>query len=36
MKMETNVVAIENSTVKSINLKEGSMVGQDDLVITFD
>ena len=36
MKMETNVVAIENSTVKSIDLKEGSMVGQDDLVITFD
>ncbi len=35
MKMETNVAAMEDSTIASIELKTGSMVGQDDLILTL-
>ncbi len=35
MKMETTVTAISSGKVKKITLKEGTMVHQDDLVITF-
>ena len=36
MKMETTVNAFKSGKIKSISLKEGSMVKQDDLVITID
>ncbi|NAS30996.1 pyruvate carboxylase [Flavobacteriaceae bacterium R38] len=36
MKMETTVVATKAGKVKSIVLKEGSMVAQDDLVLVVD
>jgi pyruvate carboxylase len=36
MKMETTVVAFKAGKVKSVTLKEGSMVKQDDLVITIE
>lgn len=36
MKMESTVTAIKKGKIKSISLKEGSMVKQDDLVITFE
>lgn len=35
MKMETTITATEASEVKSIDLKEGSMVNTDDLVISL-
>ncbi|MBU2939487.1 pyruvate carboxylase [Lacinutrix sp. C3R15] len=36
MKMETTVTAFKSGKIKSISLKEGSMVKQDDLVITME
>ena len=36
MKMETTVVAFKAGKVKSVTLKEGSMVMQDDLIITVE
>ncbi|WP_452232596.1 pyruvate carboxylase [Lacinutrix sp. MEBiC02595] len=36
MKMETTVNAFKSGKIKSITLKEGSMVKQDDLVITME
>ena len=36
MKMETTVVAIRAGKVKSVTLKEGSMVKQDDLIVTIE
>ena len=36
MKMETTVTSFKSGTVKSVSLKEGSMVKQDDLIITFE
>ncbi len=36
MKMETTVNAFKAGKIKSISLKEGSMVKQDDLVITIE
>ena len=36
MKMETTVVAFKAGKVKSITLKDGSMVMQDDLILTVD
>lgn len=35
MKMETTITAVEAGEVKAVQLKEGSMVGPDDLVITM-
>ncbi|MEO9479232.1 MAG: pyruvate carboxylase [Maribacter dokdonensis] len=35
MKMETTVTAFKSGKVQSISLKEGSMVKQDDLVVTI-
>ncbi len=36
MKMETNVAATQGGKVKKIALKEGTLVGQDDLVIVLE
>jgi pyruvate carboxylase len=36
MKMETTVTAFKSGKVKSITLKEGSMVKQDDLIVTLE
>ena len=36
MKMETTVTAHKSGKIKSISLDEGSMVKQDDLVVTFE
>ncbi len=36
MKMETTVVAFKSGKIKSITLKEGSMVMQDDLIVTVE
>ena len=36
MKMETTVVAFKAGKVKSVTLEEGSMVKQDDLVVTIE
>ena len=36
MKMETTVTAFKNGKVKSITLTEGSMVKQDDLILTIE
>ncbi|NOY46850.1 MAG: pyruvate carboxylase [Chlorobi bacterium] len=36
MKMETTVVAFKAGKVKSVTLKEGSMVMQDDLIVTVE
>lgn len=36
MKMETTVTATKTSKVKSIHIREGAMVSQDDLVIELD
>ncbi|MBV1924239.1 MAG: pyruvate carboxylase, partial [Flavobacteriaceae bacterium] len=36
MKMETTVTAIKDCKIKSLTLKEGDMVKQDDLVLTLD
>ena len=35
MKMETTVTAYKSGKVQSVSLKEGSMVKQDDLVVTI-
>ena len=35
MKMETTITATENTTIKKIVLKEGTMVNSDDLIIEF-
>jgi pyruvate carboxylase len=35
MKMETTITATDSSTIKSIDLKEGTLVNTDDLVITM-
>ncbi len=35
MKMETTITATEASTIKAINLKEGTMVNAEDLVVTL-
>jgi pyruvate carboxylase len=35
MKMETTITSPENVKIKATNLKEGSMVNADDLVITL-
>ncbi|MFT6127516.1 pyruvate carboxylase [Candidatus Marifrigoribacter sp. Uisw_064] len=36
MKMETTVTAIKDCKIKSLTLKEGAMVKQDDLVLTVE
>lgn len=36
MKMETTVTAVKSGKIKSITLKEGSMVAQDDLIVTME
>jgi pyruvate carboxylase len=36
MKMETTITAIEDSTIKHINLKAGIMVNSDDLILTLE
>ena len=36
MKMETTVTAFKSGKVKSITLKNGSMVKQDDLILTLE
>ena len=36
MKMETTVTAGSKATVKKINLKEGTMVHTEDLVVTLE
>jgi len=36
MKMETTVTAFKSCKVKSVALKEGTMVKQDDLIVTLD
>ena len=36
MKMETTVTAFKAGKIKSVTLKEGSMVKQDDLIVTID
>ena len=36
MKMETTVTAFKSGTVKSVSLKEGNMVKQDDLIVTIE
>lgn len=35
MKMETTIVANENSEIKSLHLKEGTLVGAEDLVVSL-
>jgi pyruvate carboxylase len=35
MKMETTVTAHKAGKIKSVSLSEGSMVKQDDLIVTF-
>ncbi|CAN0003404.1 unnamed protein product [Pylaiella littoralis] len=35
MKMENTVLALTSGKVKAINIKEGEMVMQDDLIITL-
>ncbi|MBT6029845.1 MAG: hypothetical protein HOH13_06030, partial [Crocinitomicaceae bacterium] len=35
MKMETTITAKENGAIKSIILKEGTMVNAEDLVVTL-
>jgi pyruvate carboxylase len=36
MKMETTVTAFKSGKIKTVTLKEGSMVRQDDLVLTLE
>jgi pyruvate carboxylase len=36
MKMETTVTAHKSGKIKSVSLVEGSMVKQDDLIVTFE
>ncbi len=36
MKMETTVTAIEDGKIKLVSLKDGVMVGQNDLIITME
>ena len=36
MKMETTVTAFKAGKVKSVTLKEGAMVKQDDLIVTIE
>ena len=36
MKMETTVVASNNGKIKSIELTSGTMVKQDDLILTME
>ena len=36
MKMETTVTAIEDGKIKLVSLKDGVMVGQDDLIISME
>jgi pyruvate carboxylase len=36
MKMETTVTAFKAGKVKSVTLKEGAMVKQDDLIVTVE
>ncbi len=36
MKMESTITAFKSGTVKSITLKDGKMVKQDDLILTFE
>ena len=36
MKMETTVTATRNTKVKTVHLREGTMVQQDDLVIEVE
>ncbi|WP_452224187.1 hypothetical protein [Lacinutrix chionoecetis] len=36
IKEENTVIALISGTVKTVSLKEGSMVKQDDLVVTVE
>ena len=36
MKMETTVVATKSGKIKSITLTSGTMVKQDDLILTME